>query len=342
MVVGDFNGDGIPDIATPVGVELGDGDGTFRGPADGFGIAPLNGSNGSYMAMVEGDFFGDGHLDLVFATNPYVGWIQNTITLLLGNGDGTFQPPETITAGNFPSGDFPAALAIGDFNKDGKLDLAVAFEGNSWEGGTDPGGVSIVLGNGDGTFQPPKDYAAGNIFSPADLVAGYFNGGGSLDLAVTNYNDGTISVLLGNGDGTFQAPRSLATGGGPYGIAMGDFNGDGRADLAVTDAYDKTVSILLSNGDGTFQTPKIYAAGNSPNSVVAGDFNGDGKLDLAVASAYSNSFITILFGNGDGTFQSPLQTAGISDSNYPSLVAGDFNGGGRLDLAETSQSTSAR
>jgi Concanavalin A-like lectin/glucanases superfamily/FG-GAP-like repeat len=326
MIVGDFNGDGIPDIATPGGVELGLGDGTFRSPSNGL---PLPDPYDDYTAIAEGDFFNDGHLDLVIADST-----TDTILLLRGNGDGTFEAPLSISAGDFPSGDFPTALAVGNFTASGNLDLAVAFSGNQWEGGSDPGGVSILLGNGNGTFQSPQDYAAGDIVDPADLVAGQFSGDGHLDLAVTNFGDGTVTVLMGNGDGTFAAPTSFVTGEYPYSIATGDFSGDGRLDLAVNSGFND-VAVLLGNGDGTFQAAALYAAGSNPNSVVAGDFNGDGKLDLAVADASGGTYVYILAGNGDGTFEPPQQYYSVASSNYPTLVAADFLGNGRLDLAET-------
>ncbi|MFI5454651.1 MAG: FG-GAP-like repeat-containing protein [Isosphaerales bacterium] len=331
MVVGDFNGDGIPDIATPGGVELGVGDGTFRSPSKGL---PLPNSYDFYTAMAEGDFFNDGHLDLVIADET-----TDSILLLRGNGDGTFQVPVSVSASDFPAGDFPTALVAADFNGDGNLDLAVACSNN----GTGPGGVVILLGNGNGAFQPPLDYPAGSIAYTADLVAGDFSGDGHLDLAVTSFYQGTITVLMGNGDGTFGAPKSFATGGYPYSIAIGDFNGDGKLDLAVnagSNLDNSGVAVLLGKGDGTFQAPELYAAGFGPNSVVAGDFYGNGKLDLAVADAYDSNNIDVLRGNGDGTFQPPQVYYSVSDSNYPTLVAADFLGNGRLDLAETSISTS--
>ncbi len=331
MVVGDFNGDGIPDIATPFGVDLGVGDGTFRTSSNGL---PLPSDVNSFpTATVEGDFTNDGHLDLVVGD-----YESDTVYLLLGNGDGSFQAALPIFAGDFPVGDHLAAMATGDFNDDGDLDLAVAFGDN---GGTDPGGIDVLLGNGNGTFQPPVEYAAGYI-NIGDLVAGQFSKDGHLDLAVTNYGVGTVTVLMGNGDGTFGAPTSFQAGADALSIAMGDFNGDGNLDLAVNsdtfDPSDTSVAVLLGNGNGTFGAPSFYAAGNGPQSVVAGDFNGDGKLDLAVAELDSGSanYVYILSGNGDGTFGPPQELFSVQgSSDDPTLVAADFLGNGRLDLAET-------
>jgi hypothetical protein len=144
----------------------------------------------------------------------------------------------------------------------------------------------VLLGNGDGTFQAARNFAAG--IYPESVAVGDFNGDGTLDLAVANNTvSGTVSVLLGNGDGTFQDARNYATGNGPDSVAVGDFNGDGTLDLAVAGAGG--VRVMLGNGDGTFQTTNFgYLAGGLPTSVAVGDFNGDGAPDLAVANYSSN------------------------------------------------------
>ncbi len=214
----------------------------------------------------------------------------------------------------------------GDFNGDGHLDLAVADTGSET--------VSVLLGNGDGTFQPPAYYAVGT--DPDAIVAGDFNGDGRLDLAVENsgsninFFPGTVSVLLGNGDGTFQSQVTDAVGSRPVSIVAGDFNGDGRLDLAVANIGSDMVSVLLGNGDGTFQPQVTYAVGSGPDSIVAGDFNGDGRLDLAVAN-WNDGTVSVLLGNGDGTFQ-PQVTYAVG-SGPDAIVAGDFTGDGHLDLA---------
>ena len=157
-----------------------------------------------------------------------------------------------------------------------------------------------------------------------------FNGDGNPDLAVVNAGSNSVSILLGNGDGTFQASQSYTVGSYPYSIAVADFNGDGKPDLAVSDFYSSTVSILLGNGDGTFQASQSYAAGNYPYSVAVADFNGDGKPDLAVSNLYNNT-ASVLLGNGDGTFQAYQSYA---TGTYPySIAVGDFNGDGAPDLA---------
>ncbi len=235
-----------------------------------------------------------------------------------------FQPPM-----NYPVGTAPRAVASGDFNGDGKLDLVVANSGNPAVG--DDGNVSILLGNGDGTFQPANNIAAGK--SPFSIAVGDFNGDNRLDVVVANNSSNTVSVLLGNGNGTFQThvDYATATGTGPNSVAVRDFNGDQKLDLAVTAPFN-VVSVLLGNGDGTFQAHVDYAMGSDARAVALADFNGDGKLDLALAGKFSGGgLISILEGNGDGTFQPPVgyDTAG---SLGLSLAVGDFNGDGKLDL----------
>jgi FG-GAP-like repeat len=318
LVAGDFNGDGRLDLAaigsdfstdtTDLYVLLGNGDGTFQTPVE-------NAVGSLPAAIVAGDFTGDGRLDLAVADIE-----SNDVAVLLGNGDGTFEP-----AVQYAVGAGPIAIVAGDFNGDGRLDLAVS----------DSDGVQILLGNGDGTFEPAKTVAAGIA---GDLVAGDFTGDGPLDLAVAggDTND-VVSVLLGNGDGTFQPAVQYAVGSGPSAIVAGDFSGDGKLDLAVTNALSGNVSILMGNGDGTFQPQVTYAVGSLPESIVAGDFTGDGRLDLAVANlgpgTLDSDTVSVLLDNGDGTFQPQVTYALASASSPMSIVAGDFTGDGKLDLA---------
>lgn len=247
-------------------------------------------------------------------------------TAALGSGTTTiaFLSASTVTAGNAPSG-----IAIGDFNGDGKPDLAVINAPDNT--------VTILLGNGDGTFTAAASPSTGN--SPAAIVVGEFTGNGLQDLAIVNANDNTVTILMGNGDGTFTpASATPATGGAPHAVAAGDFNGDGILDLAVANANDNTVTILLGNGDGTFAAvSSTPATGTSPSSVAVADFNGDGKLDLAITNSGANS-VTVLLGNGDGTFTA---AASLSTGNSPSaIVVGDFNGDGKADLAVTNSADS--
>jgi len=191
--------------------------------------------------------------------------------------------------------------------------------------------VSVLLGNGDGSFQTARSFAAGS--GPTSIAVGDFNRDGLPDLAVVNNNyeyDNNVSVLLGDGDGSFQAARSFGVGNLPTSVAVGDFNGDGLPDLAVTNSISDNVSVPLSNGDGSFQAAISFAAGSGPTSVAVGDFNGDRLPDLAVANSISNN-VSVLLGNGDGSFQAARSFgAGFLPT---SVAVGDFSGDGLLDLA---------
>ncbi len=179
---------------------------------------------------------------------------------------------------------------------------------------------------------PRTDIAVGN--APVAVAAADFNNDGRLDLAVVNQSSKTVSILLGNGDGTFQPQQTFSTGALPSAIAVGDFDGNGKLDLAITNQGDNTVTILLGNGDGTFQPQKIFPTGAGPRSVIARDFDRDGKLDLAVANAADNT-VSILLGKGDGTFKAPRNFA--TGTTPVALAAGDLEGGRKLDLAVANQ-----
>src|SRR6266568_5058134 len=294
IAVGDFNGDGKLDLAVVnfgdwnIYVLLGNGDGTFQAARSVYFAS----GGGFPWYVVTADFNGDGKLDL--AVSNYGG---NSLSVLLGNGDGTFQAPQTT-----PVGTNPAQVAVGDFNGDGKPDLVVSSVGNNT--------VSVLLGNGDGTFLPAPSLTVGN--GPAGVVVGDFNGDGKPDLAVANLNENTLSVLLGNGDGTFQAPHTFADPGmtHPYFVAIGDFNRDGKQDLVVTNHLFATVSVLLGNGDGTFQAAQDFAVDNDPVYVTVNDFNGDAAPDLAVANLHAIA-ISVLLGNA-GTGSTVVATPTFS------------------------------
>ena len=246
--------------------------------------------------------------------SPLPIWPAITSPSLLGKGDGTFTAAPSPATGKSPNG-----IVVGDFNGDGKLDLAVANEGSN--------SLTILLGNGDGTFRAAASPATGA--TPFGLVAGDFNGDGKLDLAVTNQGSKTVTILLGNGDGTFTpASASPATGSVPMDIVAGDWNGDGKLDLAVTNYSSSSVTILLGNGDGTF-TAAASPSVSWPEGIAVGDFDGDGKLDLAVTS---NNTLSILLSNGDGTFTAAPSPA---TPNAVALAVGDFNGDGKMDIAAT-------
>jgi hypothetical protein len=223
-----------------------------------------------------------------------------------------------MTHVEYPVPGHPIAIITGDFNGDGKVDIATVDEFVSE--------ISILLGNGDGTFQGHQEYTTGS--HPVALATADLNGDGKLDIVVCDLNDNKVSFVQGNGDGTFKNHKDYATGNGPSGVAIGDFNNDGKLDLVVANNGDSTVAILNGNGDGTFQGPTAFPTSTLPNSVVVGDFNADGNLDVAAGT--SNKSVSVLLGNGNGTLQNHKEyTIG---ANSVIVAAADLNSDGRLDL----------
>jgi len=318
LVTADFNGDGKTDLAVATyysqgNILLSNGDGSFQ-VLDGFGFS------GKWIAV--GDFNNDGKPDIARSDSSGIG--SSSITIHLGIGDGTFQAPVTYTLSAYSE-----QVITADFNGDGKADLAVANSSTYGGTGTENGNISVLLGNGDGTFQSPKAFQAGA--GPASLAVGDLNGDGKLDLATVDQWSNTVTVLFGNGDGTFQAfvPYSLGTSHAAT-VAVASLRKNGTADLVVT-CDDVTVRVLLGNGDGTFQSPQSYGtrAGTFLGPPIIADFNGDGNLDIAFADGAGMA--GVLLGNGDGTFGTELV---FGTGNSPSsVVAADFNGDGKLDLA---------
>jgi hypothetical protein len=301
-------------------------------------------------AIAVGDVNGDGHPDLVVA-NWYQGctgtFSTGEVSVLLGNGDGTFQAPVSYSSGGFQA----LGIAIGDVNGDGKLDLVVANDcagngsGECADGGA--GQVGVLLGNGDGTFQPAVSYFSGGAIAQSVVIADV-NRDGHPDLIVGNYcedlggdcDDGSLGVLLGNGDGTFQPAVTYTAGYLVVSEAVADVNGDGRPDVIVVGGQEVgVVSVLLGNGDGTFQPEVSYNwGGYEPDWVAIADVNGDGRPDLVVASycvdidgPCNSGNLGVMFGNGDGTFQAPVSysSGGFTAS---SVAIADVNGDGHLDL----------
>jgi hypothetical protein len=361
LAVGDFNGDGKPDLllsgdeidillnrgnaafGPPVGyMSLGgllvadlDGDRktdliflrpiasdkdvavpALAGPGGTFSLPPsyfLPGGTGASSIMV-GDLNNDGNLDIVEVNLQSPGWRAGHLNRLLGNGDGTFRPATDTYTGGLDS----YFGVVADLNGDGKLDVLVA-SGDS---------INVRLGLGDGNFENPLNYpisGAGLVVAVAD-----FNGDGIPDVAVNTEVYGPGMILLGDGDGTFrmgpQLPASFDS------LVAGDFNGDGKQDLAV--ATSNSVGIMLGNGDGTFQPISVLRTGYT-QYLLAADFNSDGKLDLAAVgtTTLGNTLVSLYLGNGDGTLQ-PTKNTWVRSGAFPGgMVAADFNGDGKVDLA---------
>jgi hypothetical protein len=275
--------------------------------------------DGGPLAGAVADLNGDGKPDIVISEID-----KSNVAVLLGNGDGTFQPRVEYSVGL--TGSSPDSVVVGDFNGDGKLDVAVREDQKPF--------LTLFLGKGDGTLGTAVNYAIES--NGGQLVAADFNGDGKLDLATTNYYVQKISILLGNGDGTFQTHVDYDTGwGGPIPLAVGDVNGDGKLDIVTGNSYGGTYSVLLGNGDGTFQARKIHPTVRQPGIVTLADFDGDGILDLSIGgNPFDGRGVEILLGNGDGTFRNKKVLRTLCGSNYIGCggAIADLNGDGYLDL----------
>jgi hypothetical protein len=312
-----------------ISVLLGNGDGTFATQTTfSTGAGPVWIATGSFRTNANNQ-----NIDLAVANET-----ANTISILLGNGDGTFQAKTDIAAGNGPVS--VLAKNFHDLNGLGALDLAVANQNDDT--------ILIYEGNGDGTFQKPSVIQLPSGFGPAAMAAADFNGDGHTDLVVADEGNATVSVFLGNGDGTFGARTDYTTGSSPVWVSTADFNGDSVLDLAVANKGSNTVSILLGNtntavagatavGNGTFGAQAIYPAGTSPTSIAVADFNIDGLPDLAVTSQGDNA-ISLLLNIGSGTFGPNFELP--VGTNPVSIVTADFNGDGRPDVAAANNGSS--
>jgi len=319
IVTADFNGDNIQDLAVAnqgsntISILLGNGDGTFT---EGTTLTTGNQPG----ALVAGDFNGDGQIDLAVADAA-----DSRVLVFLGNGDGTFTPASPVDCnlvdqcGNTVD---PVALAVGDFNGDGNLDLAVVNESIST--------ISILFGAGDGTFRIQSTTPVA-LKGPTAVTAGDFNGDGITDLAVNSPTANTVEILLGQSSGVFKSVGSISTPG-PGMLVAADFNNDQKTDLAVLNPAASTVTVFFGNGNGTFQTGVPYATGAGPASILVGDFNADGVLDLATANSTGNS-ISVLLGVAGGTFLPHTDTPAGGSPVW--ITAGGFNSNGLLDLAVT-------
>jgi hypothetical protein len=327
VISADFNSDGIADLAVTnqnsntvsvlLGQDLdsdGKGDGTFQTKHD-FAVGSMPSS------AISADFNGDTYADLAVANSA-----ANTVSVLLGqdlNGDnkadGTFQakqdysiqgPDSTCVGEACPlvAIQAPNQVIAKDFNADGKVDLATANQGFCGFF-PQPGGISVLLGNGNGTLQSAKTYSMGNPTCGTDPFSGApilissvatsittvdVNTDGKADLAATKENSNVVSVLRSNGDGTFSARQDFAVGSRPSAVIGTDLNGDAKADLAVSNFASDNISVLFDDGSGGFQAAQSFSAGDGPAFVVGADFNADSFADLAVANQNSNNVSVLL------------------------------------------------
>jgi len=307
IAAADLNGDGFPDVvitggSSDVSVVLSQGARQFKAPV-GYSLGQ---NSPGPQAVAVGDLNGDGKPDVIVANggNPFSSG-PGSVSVLLNNGDGTLKPPTSTTVNQSAE-----SIALGDFNRDGKLDVVVAAHGTP-NGGSDPGAVVVLLGKGDGTFQPPVTLTVGGLH-PSAVAAADLNNDGKLDLAVlmdtgTFGQPATLAIFLGQGNGAFAAARTFSlqstTFLAPGGVTIGDLNGDGKPDIALISGGQQ-VEILFGDGAGGFQEAAVLPPTEfGPVALAMTDLDRDGKLDLVVAHCCGESDVTYLLGNGDGTFQ---------------------------------------
>ena len=344
VAVGDFNGDGKPDLVVANAGNLDTGNtvsvllNTMSAGATVPAFAPqvTFAAGGGPNSVAAVDINGDGRPDLAVAN-----YSDNTVSVLLNTTTPLTAVPTFAGQQTFTAGSFPASVAVGDFNDDGKPDLAVADSG--------AGTLSVLLnttsaGAGAPTFAAQITFAVGS--GPHSVAVGDVNGDGRPDLVVANLNGNTVSVLLnttpaGANVPSFALQVTFTVGHAPTSVALGDFNGDGRPDLVLTNFDDGTVSVLLNTTAAAANVPSFapqttFAVGADPVAVTAGDFNGDGRPDLAVANDDSAGTVSVLLDTtaaGAGIPSFALQTTFAAGVNPASVTAADFNGDGRPDLA---------
>lgn len=312
-LVADFNSDGLLDLARsdPLTVYLGNGDGLFR---QSYAVEePLR-----YPLYAAGDFTGDGKLDIL-GFRGY-GFADQGFVVYAGNADGTFRAPLLTPITPLSSNFQPSSVSVGDFNNDKNLDTVVTYDNSpSPTDATLEHTGAVYLGNGDGTFRPGIALMS-SLHTRRYTTSGDFNADGRLDLVLVDVRFGAaerVTILQGNGDGTFGVRSTVERDLSIDSVWAADFNSDGKLDLAVGGA---AASVYLGNGDGTLRDPQYYYAADS--IIAVGDFTGDGHLDLMTQGA------TVLPGKGDGTFAATESTLGAADA---SGVA-DLNGDHKLDL----------
>lgn len=263
------------------------------------------------QAIGVGDLNGDGNLDMISG-----GTGSTIINVFLGNGNGTFLAPVSYRA----TGGSTRGVTIGDFDRDGDMDVGAVGGGTS---------TYVFLNNGNGTFNLSVSYATSSN-SGTTISSGDLNGDGLLDLVTAAQNDGDVRVLLGCGNGTFATAVSYDAGNNGAYAELGDFNSDGILDIIATQQAANEVVVLLGNGDGSFKARITSAVTNAGDGPMVGDFNFDGYDDVAIGVIGVTDTISVMLGNGDGTFRTASSFATGDDPSYGSAY--DLNGDGALDL----------
>jgi FG-GAP-like repeat/FG-GAP repeat len=337
LVVADINNDGKSDLVSSSPFDGVSGSSAVLGNGiGGFGNAISFKSINSPVEIAIGDFNGDGKLDLVGAD-----YSQNNISILLGNGSGSFSGTTTFNVGSNPR-----AIATGDFNSDGKLDVVTANLGGN--------NISLLLGNGNGGFAGATNFSLPLLGGSNDLAVADINGDGKLDLVTANLGNNTVSVLLGNGNGSFNNATNFAVGNSPLKIEIGDFNGDGKLDLITKNSgTSNNISVLLGDGRGNVGDATNFSTGSDSRSIGLGYFNGDNKLDFVETadtknvSVFLNTTSALTDPNSAPVntvpitqtvnFNSQLAIAGISvndvDGNLTTTTLTVTNGTLNLDLS---------
>lgn len=280
VAIGDFNGDGKPDIIATD--EIGDTVSVLLNQGGAvFATAIVTDTGSSPEAVAVGDFNGDGKLDAATADN-----LDDTVTVLIGTGDGHFAAGVPISVGIAPLG-----LAAADLDGDGKLDLVVT---NSASGPQALGTLTVLKGNGDGTFTAQPEISSTTFNVPVAITVADLNGDAKPDLVVANEEGDSISVLLSTGDLTFPNSMGYDVGSLPEGAAVADFNNDGKPDIATANLFDDNVSVLAGVGDGTFLAASEFAVGTSPSAIASADFNNDGLPDITTANTDDDTVSALL------------------------------------------------